>query len=245
MPEVPEPPFPPAPVAARLGVARLGVAPPAVGPGVCATCRGPERRGRPECWACRHVGSVLAGAGHVGAAPLVVPIALFATGDGLHRVLRGYKDAPVADARRHFAIRLTAHVASFFAVHQRCLLEAAATPWDALAVVPSSTRGVDATSHPFTRVVGAVPSLSCVPSVVLVGRERRPGRSGHLHPDPGAFRVDGDLGGRKVLLLDDTWVTGSRARSATAAVEAAGARWWPGGRSSPAPLPRWPGGGRG
>ena len=42
--------------------------------------------------------------------------------------------------------------------------------------------------------------------------------------DPGRFRATQPLPGAAVLLLDDTWTTGSTAQSAAVALHAAGAR---------------------
>jgi hypothetical protein len=204
----------------------LGLSVPPVGPGVCAVCHGPARDGRPECWCCRAVSSALGGDA-VGC-PRVVPIGLCRTGDGLHSVLRGYKDAPAISARRHFASRLSSYYAAFLHAHGACVAGAADSTWDSVAVVPSSARGrhrcgrsgEPRPGHPLVSVVGAVASLAVLDRIVLA-----PGAApvDHLAPDPAAFAVSGGAQGRKVLLLDDTWVTGARVRSAAAALAAAGA----------------------
>jgi len=170
----------------------------------------------------------------VAARPVVVPVAVFRVGDPLHRVLRGYKDAPAVSARRHFAGRLRTHLADFVAAHGACMAAAGAGPVDALCVVPSSGRTAvpvapgrpallspgDGVARPLAGVVEAVATLAGVDRVVL---RRGPGRTGHLAPHPEAFEVCGDVGGRRVLLLDDTWVTGARMRSAGAALVGGGA----------------------
>ncbi|HVT41714.1 MAG TPA: hypothetical protein VHD39_01935, partial [Acidimicrobiales bacterium] len=52
--------------------------------------------------------------------------------------------------------------------------------------------------------------------------------AGHMHPDRGAFALapsaSAGVGDRRVLLLDDTYVSGARAQSAAAALRRAGAR---------------------
>jgi hypothetical protein len=53
--------------------------------------------------------------------------------------------------------------------------------------------------------------------------ERGHSETGHLAPDPHAYAVTGDVERRRVLLVDDTWVTGARIRSAAAALQRAGA----------------------
>ena len=204
----------------------LGLAVPPVGPGVCATCHGPARDGPPMCWCCRAVSALLEPVSD--GCPLVVPVALCRTGDPLHTVLRGYKDSPVVAGRRHFAARLGAHLSGFLSVHGACIARTSGSTWDCVAVVPSSTRTagaggqrrVAAPEHPLRPVVGAVPCLS---GLVGIDMRRGAGSADHLVPDPAAFEVDGEVCGRKVLLVDDTWVTGARMRSAAAALGAAGA----------------------
>ena len=242
----------------------LGLPVPRAGPGVCATCHGPARDGRPDCWCCRAVGAAL---GHPGRpCPVVVPMAVCRPGDPLHRVLRGYKDAPGPSVRRHFAGRLTDHVQRFMAAHGGCAAEACGG-WDALATVPSSARGPGRVPapHPIDAVVDAAPCFAGLPRLRLEREPGRTGRLGHLSPDQAAFRVLGAPRARRVLLLDDAWVTGARVRSAAAALGDAGhhvvamvvagrivdtgatpalARWWswaerhaPVGAPAPAPAP--------
>ncbi len=208
-----------------VGASGLGLPVPRAGPGVCATCHGPARDGRRECWCCRAVSAAL-GRGD-GSSPLVVPVALCRTGDRLHTVLRGYKDAPVVAARRHFAYRIGVHLSGFLGAHAGCIAAAAGSRWDSVAVVPSSSRPQGArrrppppARHPLSEVVGAIPYLSGLARVEI---GRGPGSAQHLAPDPDAFAVGGEARGRRVLLVDDTWVTGARMQSAAASLVDAGA----------------------
>jgi len=51
-----------------------------------------------------------------------------------------------------------------------------------------------------------------------------PGSADHLTPDRDAFAVEAESAqDRRVLLVDDTWVTGARVRSAAAALRHSGA----------------------
>jgi len=190
------------------------VAPPAPGPGVCHRCRGPARHGAAECWACRHVGAALGERG--GDGPPVTALSLCRPGDALHGALRRYKDAPVVEARRHHA-RLLASLLDDFLAAGHDHLRVHTGGWQALSVVPSSCRAGAVT--PFASVVDLVPALRSAPRVWLA---RGPERAGHLAPARDAFTVPRPLPGRRVLLLDDTWVTGSRARSAAASLVDAG-----------------------
>jgi hypothetical protein len=142
--------------------------------------------------------------------PLVPVRALttFTTGDATHRLLRGYKDAPVDEARRS-AVRSL-----------RALL---AARWTALAAgtvvvtVPSSRRPGP---PPSARLVGGLP----VRVVDVLGRGE--GALDHLRASRTGFRVDGPvpagLGERPVVVFDDCLVTGARAQSAAAALRLAG-----------------------
>ena len=178
---------------------QLGLPVPPAGPGVCALCHGPARDGRPVCWCCRAVSASLGP--ETRPAPIVVPVALCRTGDPLHAVLRGYKDARVVAARRHFRTSLGAHLARFLSIHDRCITGAAGSTWDSVAIVPSAARtprgsarvGAHAVEHPLGEVVRSVPCLSGLGRVDLrTGR----GSADHLAPSPDAFEVgDGARGG--------------------------------------------------
>lgn len=203
----------------------LGAPAPAAEPGVCATCHGPARDGRHHCWCCRSVARAL-GVERIGP---VVPMALFAPGDPLHMVLRGYKDATALAARRQYARRLGAHIGHFLRVHAECMAGLGGS-WDAVAAVPSS-RGRTPRSgagqlsrkpaeHPMASVIDAVPELSSLVRVVL---QTGVGTARHLTPDRAAFAAGRSVAGRRVLLLDDTWVTGARMASAAVALRTAGA----------------------
>jgi hypothetical protein len=195
-----------------------GLPVPAPGPGTCVRCHGPTRPGRPECYCCSVVGAAL-GEGAGSGSP-VVALRLCRPGDPLHGALRRYKDAPAASSRRHYRAVLASLLRGFVLRHGACLRELGGG-WQALAVVPSSRRGAPGGPgvRPFEAVAGAVPELAVLPRLRL---RRGPEPTGHLAPSPLAFEVEGPGAGGPVLLLDDTWVTGARARSAAGALERAG-----------------------
>jgi hypothetical protein len=147
-------------------------------------------------------------------------VAIFRTGDGLHRRLRGYKDAPVAEARAACTRHLATLVRGWLAGRGD---GGRLGPWDLVAAVPSSRRPGPS---PVDRLVAAVPSLA--PQLAAGLLVRGPGRTDHLVADRRGFAVDPAVGeravGRRVLVVDDTVVTGARAQSAVAALRAAGLR---------------------
>lgn len=191
---------------------RAPVPVPPPGPGVCTRCHGPARLGPGECWCCRRVGLALGEA--PGAGPPVAVVALCRPGDVLHALLRRYKDGPVVEARRHHAAVL-GHLLDRFVAG----LDLAV---DGVVAVPSSTRpavgGIP--PCPLDAVLDASRILGRLPRLRL---RRGPAPIGHLRASPDAFEVPGPVAGSRVLVVEDTWVTGARARSAADALRRAGA----------------------
>jgi len=192
---------------------------PLVGPGVCATCRGPARAGSAICWCCR---KVCGGLGIVPESlPPIVPIGLYRPGDPWNVVLRRYKDAPVAAARRYFTGVLERQVERFFLLHGRCL-EGETGGFDAFCVVPSSREGrIVRAPHPLEPVLERISPMR---SLCVVRLGAGGDRTGHLKPSNTAFVAERNQNGTcgRVLVVDDTWVTGARALSAVAAFSSVG-----------------------
>ncbi len=188
----------------------LGLPAPPPGPGTCRRCLGPKRDRVGQCWCCRRVDELLGS--ESAAAPGLMALRLCRPGDPLHRALRRYKDAAAISARAHFTEVLAELLGRFFSCHGDCLRRRFGG-WDALCTVPSSRRGRDGVrpSRPFDTVVGQVPSLA---GLELIPLGPGPGRAAHLVPAADAFVAPAGIAGRRVLVLDDTWVTGARARSA-------------------------------
>jgi hypothetical protein len=197
-------------------------------PGVtaCVICCGPTSRRFALCFACRTVVSRLG----VPLAP-VMPAHLCPVPGALYTVLMGYKEAPVHEARRRFAARVCRLFADFFVTHRACLAEAIGVGIDLVVPVPSSSRpgrasleACDGLSELSVSSVG--PGATWAPRVL----QRAEGGIviGHMRPDAGAFAVPDPwraiVRGARVLLLDDTYVSGARAQSAAASLRLRGAR---------------------
>ena len=172
------------------------------------------------CFACGWVGRRLG-------RPLapVFPVRLCPLPSPLYTVLLGYKESPVSEARGRFAPMVRQIAACFVGGHAACLASAARGPFDLVCAVPSSARP---SGSPLEAVdglglaVGSLTDARWVPG--LLGRGRFP--VGHMRPHPGAYAVSRaapELRGRRVLLLDDTYVSGARAQSGAAALRAGGA----------------------
>ncbi len=182
----------------------------------CAVCGGLLRIGYTHCYCCmtlvRQLGQPLAP---------VEAVVEYRVGDGMHRRLRGYKDAPVADVRRERVEELAGMAGRWLWGHRDRLADRFGGTWDAVATVPSSCRP----GSPVDVVVRRVAVLDDRHVPVL---ERGPDPLDHLVASPRGFVVRAGvdragLAGRRVLVVDDTFSTGARAQSAVAAIRSAGA----------------------
>jgi hypothetical protein len=182
------------------------------GPGRCAVCRGPALPSFPRCFHCslhwRSAPGLLADA--------VVPLSYSIPGTAYARMLKLYKS--VAAYRAEACPVLRTLLLMFLHDHGRCMWASAgmARPSHA-AVVPSG--GGRSGVHPLRALVEpylALPwaGLAACSGELVQAREFHTGRYRTVTPLPGA----------RVLLLDDTWASGSSAQSAAAALKLAGAR---------------------
>jgi adenine/guanine phosphoribosyltransferase-like PRPP-binding protein len=153
----------------------------------------------------------------------VVAVADYQVGDGMHRRLRGYKDAPVAEVRQACAVELGRLVRRWLSANRARLEERFGARWDLVATVPSSGRPGTA---PVDALVALVPDLAAHHRPLLV-RGARP--TGHLLGDRHGFEVSPTvdrewLRGRRILVFDDSITTGARSQSAVAALRLGGGR---------------------
>ena len=189
---------------------------------MCLVCCGPAAGGQGVCFACRVVG-------HRLGVPLVpvFPVRLCPLPSPLYAVLLGYKESPVAEARRRFAPMVGSLFGAFLGAHAGCLAAAAGAREMALPV-PSTARPRGA---PLADVEGlarvvrtALPGVRWSPDVLA--RSHAP--VGHMRPDGHAFEVRAAarpfVRDHRAVLLDDTYVSGARAQSAAAALRRVGAR---------------------
>jgi len=198
---------------ARVRAATAGLpGVPEPGPGVCASCRGPARRGFARCFHCGLHAEVAPGL----LADLVAPVACAPKGSGLATDLWWYKSGRAG--AREAGMGLLAMLLVF--LHDegpRVWRRAGATAPDCACVVPSG-RGRPG-PHPLQALVRGYLAL---PWVALLAR---PGGDPWARLlDPGRFCVPRPVTGAAVLLLDDTWTSGGTAQSAAVALKRAGAR---------------------
>jgi hypothetical protein len=179
-------------------------------PASCVTCRGPVRPGFARCYQCgRH-----ARLGPALLADAVAPISYAVKGTALAADLWRYKSwrAPDAAARTSVLVLLLA----FLHDHGACVWRQAGMPGPSrLAVVPTGCGRPG--PHPLLDLVSPYLRLP------VTGLAIQPGRQGR-DLDPDRFRADRTAAGARVLLLEDSWVSGASAQSAAAALKRAGAR---------------------
>ncbi len=173
------------------------------------------------CFACRWVARRLG----VVLAP-VLPMQLCPLPGPLYTVLMGYKESPVAEARGRFGPIVRSLTAAFLRAHADCIAALAGGRPHFVLPVPSTARPG---GSPIARVPGMAADVeSALPGVRWTGLLCRTSEPiGHMRPSVRAFVVPPTLrcrvADRRLVLLDDTYVSGSRSQSAAAALRRAGA----------------------
>ncbi|HEY1623644.1 MAG TPA: hypothetical protein VGG16_07565 [Streptosporangiaceae bacterium] len=171
----------------------------------CVVCRGPLRPGYSRCYQCAQ--HQLLGEGLL--ADAVAPIAYAVRGTAFAIALGRYKSGD-----RHAAQSLLALLLVFLGDHGPCIWRQAgmAEP-RRLAIVPSGCGRPG--PHPLARMAAPYLGLPLVPLAIRHGEQGR---------DLNADRfVSRPADGADVLLLDDTWVSGASAQSASVSLKRAGA----------------------
>jgi predicted amidophosphoribosyltransferase len=184
----------------------------------CRICDGPAQPGFAHCFCC----TVLVGQLGQPLAP-VTAVTPYRVGDGVHRLLRGYKDGFSTDQRTRATDGLARRVAGWLHGAGGTRLAARAVgEWDVVVGVPSSRRPGPA---PVDRLIRAVPDLAHLHRPLL-GRGTQP--TGHLIASRRGFSVTAGVEPRqgqnrgRALVVDDTYATGARAQSAVVALRSAG-----------------------
>jgi predicted amidophosphoribosyltransferase len=188
------------------------------GRGVCAVC---WREARPDfrlCYQCNLARNEF----RRGLADVVVPVALAVKREQLAHELWHYKDDVDPSVRARLTTRLGAVLWRFLGQHETHIAAAVAAPEFEIVTTVPGTRERDG-EHPLQRIVGTIvgqtkeryePLLALgqdagAPSHTLIADRYRATRA--LRHSPA------------VLLIDDTWTTGSNAQSAALALRTAGA----------------------
>lgn len=189
---------------------------PRLGSGVCETCL-TFTDGYPQCYVCSRSQPWL---------DAVLPISYSVAHEQLHHALAAYKRLSGEVAQR-LRRELAAVLWRFLDRHESCVAaRAGVSAFEVVTTVPAGRSGHDA-AHPLAEIVGQ----TCEPTrgryrrlldrteVEAEDHEFHPGRYQPLARPGGQPTLDG----QSVLLIDDTWTTGSSAQSAAAALKRAGA----------------------
>ncbi|HEX8976908.1 MAG TPA: hypothetical protein VF781_10380 [Solirubrobacteraceae bacterium] len=185
---------------------------PRPGPGVCNACFDLIANDQTCCRRCAAQSTVLDAA---------APISYSVAHEQLHHTLRAYKRLPDRVAGR-FQTELAAVLWRHLQDHEQCLARAAGVErFELITSVPSGSRR-RGPEHPLDRMLSTLiaPTRDRYESLLVRSTvEVRPREF-----NPTKFEATRAIGSRSVLLVDDTWTTGASARSAAAALKAAGAR---------------------
>jgi predicted amidophosphoribosyltransferase len=204
------------------------------GPGVCTVCHSTVNVSFTRCYQCGPAVQVLGNA----TADLTAFVSMAPRSEQLARELFTYKHPNVrAEDRQRKTAGLAAVLWKWLGTHKTCLVNRLGiSDFDLITSVPSTSGRLN---HPLKTVVAGVVSGSGRQYADLLSLAR-----GDLDQRAQAarFRATSALGGARVLVIDDTWTSGAKAQSASAALKAAGAqtvavvaigRWFNPGYSPP------------
>jgi hypothetical protein len=213
---------------------------------VCTICHGPARAGCSLCWSCRRV---RLGLGR-RPVPSVLPMVLVAPRGGAHRALVAYKASRSPECRRRATDALVGLARPWLARHLTCcsgpdragagagasasgwsgagpVRPGAALSWPLLVVpVPSTVGGRPSWDgrHPVELLLEAALGDDARDEVSICrALEPRRAPPARLVPRPDGFAACEAVRDRQCVVFDDLFVSGSRALSAAAALEDAGA----------------------
>lgn len=204
-------------VATSGSLIRSLVAPPADGEGICPRCRtwadkDFDCKGHAgECENCREVRMAL------DMDPLrFAVVSMYKKPSDLRDWLTRYKGRDdEEDAYEPAFVDIVRSIVGRFVIEHGEALESAAGPFDAIVVVPSTSRSGP---HPLEAVLESLD----LDTPLLQLLERGAGDLGFRRPTKDGFKVASDHESMRVLLVDDVYTTGSRLNSAAAALTVGG-----------------------
>jgi hypothetical protein len=191
---------------------------PAVGPEVCLTCHGAVYDGYTRCYQCNQAKSNL---GNHLCLDAVAFVSLAPVGEQMARDLYTYKKTTVpTNLRNTRTLGLAATLWRWLAKHEQCIASAAGSNgFDAITTVPSTSGRTD--EHPLRRLATQLVAGSGdrAQDFLDVFDKTIPSREASSR----RFVSSDAVRGLDVLIIDDTWTTGAKMQSASAALKLAGA----------------------
>ena len=140
---------------------------------------------------------------------LVIPISLYEITSQLHHVLRHYKSDRYPHLHDQFGAQVVSLLSQFLTTHGECIVEAAGKDWDIITTVPSS--GAREGQHPLVTAINRVRTLSDRYVPLL---RRGNATIDHRTASDDGYELLTPLDGERILLIDDTFTSGSRVQSA-------------------------------
>lgn len=187
----------------------------------CRHCLGPTRPGYSTCFVCEFMWS--AHPEFHGSCDLIVPATVAVQPSDWYSAVRQYKSGAVNFTP--FAPALAVVLREWLLNHSAKVAAAIGGAVDFVAVVPSRSTPPPTPLYKVTRwAVGNTPALAGIeisPDGVRFVGSVPPAKHKRLYPD--SLEAGVDFAGRRVLLLEDTWVSGSTSLSAAVALRRAGA----------------------
>lgn len=186
----------------------------------CRDCLGPTGSGYHTCYVCEFMWRVHPE--YHSACDLIVPVTVAVQPSDWYTAVRHYKSGAVNF--RNFAPALAVVLREWLGNHAGTIIAAVGSP-DLAIVVPSRHTSPPT---PLYRVASwaikgtqALASIDTPENVVRFVGPAPPAKHKRLYPD--ALEADPAVDGQHVLLVEDTWVSGSTALSTAIAIRRAGA----------------------
>jgi predicted amidophosphoribosyltransferase len=181
-------------------------------PDVCPICRTGKRPSDTTCWSCSRVLSLVS-----RPTRNLIPISYYQTPSPLRERMHLYKESD-DEAERLLEGKAVAGILTRYLVEHGDRLVEVFGPWDVVVPVPSTK-----TSPPSALTTALVTSYSEVvePPTELLALGQ--GEMSRNNPSENGFVVTKSVEGVRVLLIDDTYTTGSRLQSAAHALQETGA----------------------
>lgn len=151
----------------------------------------------------------------------VLPISYSVHFGQLHTALAGYKRSGQQRVALRFKLELAAVIWRFLSLHEACLAATVGTDdFSVVTTVPSSSPERDL-HHPLREIVGSVVQPTAGRYIRALQPSANPGAGRAVNAE--RFELIAPVEGAHVLLLDDTWTTGSSIQSAAGRLKEGGA----------------------